>query len=146
MKRWQAALGLLPLLICLLLAMTSCAIITTPKEKASALLLSQIELRQQQIAEPTAERLEQMKAMGMNVDNLNIQRIYLYLGEPLTKPQTEELEALGLRLYLDSWIPPTDSHPLGFITADMPIDTLEEVVSRYYVVSLDSAERLVQPQ
>jgi len=46
----------------------------TPKEKASALFRSQIELRQQQVAKPTAKRLEQMKAMGMNVDNLHIHR------------------------------------------------------------------------
>jgi len=118
----------------------------TPEEKASALLLSQIELRQQQIAEPTAERLEQMKAMGMNVDNLNIQRIFIYLSEPLTQPQIDELEALGLSLYLDSWIPPVGSHPEGFIIADMPIAKLKEVASKGYIVRLDSAERLAQPQ
>jgi len=126
--------------------MTSCGTVATPEEKASSLLLSQIELRQQQIAEPTTERLEQMKAMGMNVDNLHIQRICIYLTEPLTQPQIEELEALGLSLYLDSWIPPTGSHPQGFIIADMPIDKLAEVASEDYVVRLDSAERLAQPQ
>jgi len=126
--------------------MTSCGIVATPNKKASSLLLSQIELRQQQIAEPTAERLEQMKAMGMNVDNLNIQRIFIYLSEPLTQPQIEELEALGLSLYLDSWIPPVGSHPQGFIIADMPIDKLAEVASKDYVVRLDSAERLAHPQ
>jgi len=118
----------------------------TPKEKASALLLSQIELRQQQIAEPTAERLEQMKAMGIRVDDLNIQRIFIYLSEPLHQPQVEELEALGLSLYLDSWIPPTGSHPEGFFIADMPIDKLEKVASKDYVVRLDSAERVLEPE
>ena len=146
MNRRQAALRLLPLLICLALVMTSCGIVTTPEEKASSLLLTQIELRQQQIAEPTAERLEQMKAMGMNVDNLHIQRICIYLSEPLTQPQIEELEALGLSLYLDSWIPPTGSHPQGFIIADMPIDRLEELAEKDYVVRLDTAERVLEPQ
>ncbi len=81
MDSWQAALKLLPLLICLVLVlvMTSCGIVATPKEKASALLLSQIELRQQQIAEPTADRLEQMKAMGIRVADLEIQRIFIHL-------------------------------------------------------------------
>jgi len=146
MKRRQAALKTLPLLICLLLVMTSCCIMSIPEEKASLLLLSQIELRQQQIAEPTAERLEQMKAMGMYVDNLNIQRIFIYLSKPLTQPQIEELEALGLSLYLDSWIPPTGSHPQGFIIADMPIEKLEKLASKDYVIRLDSAERQAQPQ
>ena len=146
MKRRQAALRLLSLLICLALVMTSCGIVATPEEKASSLLLSQIELRQQQIAEPTVERLEHMKAMGMNVDNLHIQRICIYLSEPLTQPQIEELEALGLSLYLDSWILPTGSHPQGFIIADMPIDRLKELAEKGYVVRLDTAERVLEPQ
>jgi hypothetical protein len=117
-----------------------------PEEKASPLLLSQVELRHQQITEPTAERLEQMKAMGMNVDNLNIQRLFIYLSKQLTQSQIEELEALGLNLFLDSWIPPTGSHPQGFIIADMPIEKLEKLASKDYVIRLDSAERLAQPQ
>jgi len=82
----------------------------------------------------------------MNTDKLNIQRIFIYLSEPLTHPQIAELEALGLSLYLDSWIPPTATHPEGFITADMPIDKLDEVASKDYIVRLDSTERLAQPQ
>ena len=148
MKRWQAALKLLPLLICLVLVlvMTSCGIVATPKEKASALLLSQIELRQQQIAEPTAERLEQMKAMGMRVDDLEIQRIFIHLTKELNSSQVEELEAIGITLYLDSWIPPVGAHPTGFILADMPIDRLEELAEKDYVVRLDTAERVLEPQ
>jgi len=126
--------------------MTSCGIVATPKEKASSLLLSQIELRQQQIAEPTAERLEQMKAMGMRVDDLEIQRIFIHLTKELNSSQVEELEAIGITLYLDSWIPPVGAHPTGFILADMPIDRLEEVASKDYVVRLDTAERVLEPQ
>ena len=148
MKRWQAALKLLPLLICLVLVlvMTSCGIVATPKEKASALLLSQIELRQQQIAEPTAERLEQMKNMGMRVDDLEVQRIFIHLTKELNSSQVEELEAIGITLYLDSWIPPVGAHPTGFILADMPIDRLEELAQKDYVVRLDTAERVLEPQ
>jgi len=126
--------------------MTSCGIVATPKEKASSLLLFQIELRQQQIAEPTAERLEQMKAMGMRVDDLEIQRIFIHLTKELNSSQVEELEAIGITLYLDSWIPPVGAHPTGFILADMPIDRLEELVEKDYVVRLDTAERVLEPQ
>ncbi len=126
--------------------MTSCGIVATPKEKASSLLLSQIELRQQQIAEPTAERLEQMKAMGMRVDDLGIQRIFIHLTKELNSSQVEQLEAIGITLYLGSWIPPVGAHPTGFILADMPIDRLEALAEKNYVVKLDTAERVLEPQ
>ena len=137
---------LLPLAICLGLVLTSCAMIATPDEKASSLLLSQIELRQQQIIDSSSERLQQMKDMGMNMDDLNIQRIFIYLSEPLTQPQIAELQELGITLYLDSWIPPVGNHAAGFLTADMPIDKLHELASKDYVLKLDSAERVAKPQ
>ena len=132
--------------IALLLLITSCATVAMPNQKASSLLLFQIELRQQQIAGPTPERLQQMKNMGLNVDNLDIQRIFIYLGEPITPAQVQELQAIGITLYLDSWIPPTDKHHEGFLVADMPLNKLAELAAKDYVLRLDSAERVAQPQ
>jgi len=117
----------------------------TPNQKASSLLLLQIELRQQQIANPTPERLQQMKNMGMNVDNLDIQRIFIYLAQPITPAQAQELQATGITLYPDSWIPPTDEHREGFLVADMPIDKLDELAARDYILRLDSAEKVAKP-
>ena len=77
---------------------------------------------------------------------LSTQRILIYLAEPPGQPQIEELEALGLSLYLDSWVPPTGSHPQGFIIADMPVDTLYKVASQDYIARLDTAERMLEPQ
>jgi len=134
-----------PLFICLALLTTSCTTMATPNQKASSLLLLQIELRQQQIANPTPERLQQMKNMGMNVDNLDIQRIFIYLAQPITPVQAQELHATGITLYLDSWIPPADEHLEGFLIADMPIDKLDELAARDYVLRLDSAEKVAKP-
>jgi len=134
------------LLICLTLLITSCATVAMPNQKASSLLLFQIELRQQQIASPTPERLQQMKNMGLNVDNLDIQRIFIYLGEPITTAQVQELQAIGITLYPDSWIPPAGEHGEGFLLADMPIDKLDELAAKDYVLRLDSAERVAKPQ
>jgi hypothetical protein len=138
-KRWLVV-------IALLLLITSCDTMATPNQKASSLLLSQIELRQQQIASPTAERLQQMKNMGLNVEDLDIQRIFIYLGEPITPAQVQELQAIGITLYLDSWIPPAGEHGEGFLLADMPIDRLAELAAKDYVLRLDSAERVARPQ
>jgi hypothetical protein len=116
------------------------------EEKASSLLLLQIELRQQQIADPNAERLERMKAMGMRVEPIDTQRIFIYLSQELGKAQAEELEGLGITLYPDSWIPPVGSHTAGFLLADMPVDKLNNLASKDYVVRLDTAEQQLQPQ
>jgi len=115
-------------------------------KKVRGLLFHQIKLRKKQISEPRADRLKQMKGSGMRVKKLDIQRIYIYLVKELIPIQVKELQALGINLYLDSWIPPVGNHPAGFLLADMPIDTLDELASKTYVVRLDTAEQVAQPQ
>ncbi len=124
----------------------SCANSETVNDKASSLLLAQVSLRKEQTAEPTTERFEMMKAMGMRVDNLEIQRIFIHLARELNPSQIAELKAMGITLYLDSWIPPVGAHPTGFLLADMPIDKLAEVAEKDYVIRLETAERQLEPQ
>jgi hypothetical protein len=114
--------------------------------KASTLLLLQIDLREKQLAVPTAERLKQMQAMGMRTENLGVQRVFIHLAQEPTAGQIDELEAMGIILYPDSWIPATGGHPTGFMVADMPIDKLDELEGKDYVVRLDTAEQLLEPQ
>jgi len=113
--------------------------------KASALLLLQVDLREQQLADPTPERLEQMKAMGMRTENLEVQRIFIHLAQEPTAEQIDELTAMGIILYPDSWIPSAEGHPAGFMVADMPIDKLDELAGRDWVVQLDTAEQVLEP-
>lgn len=115
-------------------------------EKASALLLLQINLRERQLADPMPQRLEQMKAMGMRIERLDVQRIFIHLAQEPTPQQINELEAMGITPYPDSWVPATGGHPTGFIVADMPIDKLDELADKEYVVRLDTAEQVLEPQ
>ncbi len=124
----------------------SCINAETINEKVSGDLLTQINLKNEQIAHPTSERLEIMKNMGMMVDNLENQRIFIHLERELNDAQVKELQTMGLTLYLDSWIPPVGAHPTGYVIADMPIEVLEELVEIEYIVKLDTAERQLQPQ
>jgi hypothetical protein len=126
--------------------LTSCAQADIINDKVSSQLLAQVNLRKEQIAAPTSDRLELMKKMGMSVDNLEIQRIFIHLAEELNFSQTTELGAMGITLYLDSWIPPVGAHPTGYIIADMPVNKLEELTAKEYVVALDTAERELKPQ
>ncbi len=115
-------------------------------EKASSQLLIQVGLKREQAANPDPERLEQMKNMGMNIDNLESQRIFIHLKQALSPSQTEEIEALGVTLYQESWIPPVGNHPTGFLIAEMPVDKLEALAELDYVIRLDTAETQLEPQ
>ncbi len=127
------------------LLLTACTNTDRTNEKVSSLLLAQITLRKDQIAEPTSDRLEMMKELGMRVENLETQRIFLHLTKELNSSQIAELEAMGITLYLDSWIPPVGAHPTGFIIADMPISKLEALAAKGYVVKLETAEQQLKP-
>ena len=127
------------------LLFVSCSTVETVNEKVSSELLAQVSLRKEQIAKPTPDRLEMMTNMGMRIDNLEVQRIFIHLSQELNTSQIEELEAMGITLYLDSWIPSVGAHPTGFIIADMPIDKLTALVEKDYVVRLETAERMDEP-
>ena len=115
-------------------------------EKASSMLVEQVKLRKEQVAEPAPERLELMRNMGMRVDNLEIQRIFIHLEQEPNTSRIEELESMGIILYLESWIPPVGAHPTGFILADMPIYKLAALADKDYIVRLETAERQLEPQ
>jgi hypothetical protein len=113
--------------------------------KATSLLLLQINLRRQQLADPTPERLEQMEAMGMKTEDLEVQRIFIHLVNEPTAEQLDELEAIGIIPYPDSWIPSAGGPSAGFMVADMLIDKLDELMNKVYITQLDTAEQQSEP-
>jgi hypothetical protein len=125
---------------------SSCSGNSMTNGKESSELQLQITLRQEQISKPTAERLDQMQSMGMNAASLNIQRIYIYLKQPLTQIQANELQVMGITIFLNSWIPPVNNQPTGFLLADVPVDKIDALAAKKYVVRLDTAEKQLQPQ
>jgi hypothetical protein len=114
--------------------------------KAGSLLMRQIELRQKQIASPDAERLKQMQDMGMMLDDLKSQRIFVYMKAYPSDAQQKELKEMSIKLYLDSWIPQVGNNPNGFFIADMPVDRLQALAACEFVIKLDSAEGQSGPQ
>ncbi len=87
-----------------------------------------------------------MQNMGMNTDTLESQKIFIHLEKPLESSQIEELNGIGLTLYHGTWIPPVGAHPTGFLTVDMPVDSLGALAAKDYVVKIDTAERVLEPQ
>ena len=135
-------------LVFLALLLTSCASSDeeTVNKKVSSQLLTQVNLRKEQLASPTPDRLEMMRNMGMNVNNLEMQRLFIHLVRELAQSQIAELTAMGITLYTDSWLPPVGDHPTGFLMADMPVNRLADLAKKSYVVRLETAERQLQPQ
>jgi hypothetical protein len=115
-------------------------------DKSTSQLLLQVSLRRQQLTDPIPDRLAQMQAQGMSTSDLEIQRIYIYVKEPLTQTQIGELEALGITVYLNSWIPPAGSNPDGFYLTNLPIDKLDALAAKEYIIRLDTAETILSPQ
>jgi hypothetical protein len=113
--------------------------------KATSLLLIQINLRRQQLADPSPERLEQMQLMGMNTEDLEIQRVFIHFVQEPTVEQLDELESMGITPYPESWIPSAEGPSAGFLVADMPIDKLEELIDKVYITRLDTAEQALEP-
>lgn len=124
----------------------SCSSNPTTQAKASSLLLRQIDLRKKQLASPTPQRLAQIRSMGMYTTDIGIQRIYIYLKQQLTQAQITELQALGVNVYLNSWIPPAGNNPDGYYLSDLPVDKLDALAAKDYIIKLDTAERQLNPQ
>ena len=133
--------------VLLLLLLVSCLDTKeTANEKISSLLLTQVNLKKEQFKNPNDERLNLIKEMGMRLDNLENQLIFIHLERKLNEAQVTELQNIGLILHMDSWIPPVGAHLTGYIIADMPVDALDELVEREYIIKLDTAERVLEPQ
>ena len=93
-----------------------------------------------------AGRVDILQTPGIRLEDLDKQQIFIHFSQEPSQSQIQELEAMGLTLQLDSWIPPLENHPTGFIVADMPIDKLEALAGKDYVVRLETAEHQLQPQ
>ena len=90
--------------------------------------------------------LEGMQAKGLDLGDLSIQRIFIHCEEEPGPSDIAELEELGLTIYPESWIPPLDNHPNGFLLADMPVDKLDTLASKDFIIRLNTAERTLEAQ
>jgi len=96
---------------------------------------------QGQIALPGTD----IQASG-DLTQLNHEKVFLHFTQQPTAENLSELAALGVTTYPDSWIPPVGNHPTGFMLADMPVDKLDVLAAKDYIVNLDTAEEMAYPQ
>ncbi|RPJ60782.1 MAG: hypothetical protein EHM12_05900 [Dehalococcoidia bacterium] len=141
-SRYFAILLSLPVMLA---GSLSCSDKPDAMNKVSGSLLQQVEMRRQQVASPSEQRLKQMQDMGMDTSDVKVQRVFIYLKETLTSSQEKELATMGVRIHPDTWIPPVGNNPTGFLIAEIPVDKLETLARADFIVRLDTAEKRAYP-
>ncbi len=97
-------------------------------------------------AEPSDRLIEEIYPAFTDPEELVSELVYVYMDEPPTESQLEEMKSLGMIPYPETWVPPVGQHPQGFFLTDMPVDRLEQLAAKEYITRLDTAERQVFPQ
>ena len=115
-------------------------------KKISGLLHLQIQIRKSYREQPTTQRFNAMRNMGMRTPETDTQLVYLHLKKKLSASKIKSLKKIGVIAYEDSWIPPLKNHPTGYVIASMPVDRLYTLARKAFVVRLDTAERAVLPK
>ena len=123
-----------------------------PVSKISSLLSMRVKIKNVYLAKGGSASQEKISLPGGDIQSagdlssVNHEQVFLYFTQKPTTAQLGELTAQGVTVYPDSWIPPLKNHPTGFILADMPVDKLDELASKNYIVQMDSAEQQSYPQ
>src|SRR3990167_1232200 len=116
------------------------------EKKISGLLELQIQLRNSYREQPTPERLNLMRKMGMRTKEVDKHLVFIHLKKKLSASRVSALKKIGITVYEDSWIPPLKNHPTGFVIASIPVDRLYDLAKKPFVIRLETAEQKSEPQ
>ena len=123
--------------------------IETNSSKVSSLLSLHIKMKQTQAVEPSQTALKPLGVDQQSIEEttpVDTERVFLHFTQPPSADQISELNSLGVTVHPNSWIPPINNFKIGFVLADMPVDKLESLTSKNYIVSLDTAEQTLSLQ
>jgi len=116
------------------------------EKKISGLLQLQIQLRKSYREKPTSERIKAMQRMGIKTAEIDKQLVYIHLKRKLSPSRIASLKEIVVIVYEDSWVPPLENHPTGYVTASMPIDRLYDVAKKPFIIRLETAEQVLLPK
>jgi subtilisin family serine protease len=123
-----------------------------PSSKVSSLLSLRVKIKTQALAQAGNTPQGNIVLPGSDIQatsdstQMNREKVFLYFAQKPTAAQLSELAAQGVTAYPDSWIPPVGNHTMGFILADMPVDKLDTLAAKNYIVQMDTAEEQASPQ
>jgi Tol biopolymer transport system component/subtilisin family serine protease len=119
------------------------------QSKVSSLLSLHIKLKQAQADNPFQNTMSPLgidQPSTVETSTINKEQVFLHFTEAPTEEQINDLSSIGVTIYPDSWIPPVNNFDSGFVLADMPIDQLDNLADKNYILSLDTAEQMLYPQ
>ena len=88
--------------------------------------------------------LNQLRPEGFDAKVENI-LLTVYFTERPDPNQIGILEKSGIQLYSETWIPPLQNHPYGFMIAKVPVDNFNTLLREDFVMKVGSAETLFEP-
>ena len=69
----------------------------------------------------------------------------IYFSEKPSVDKMLNFENAGAELFPESWIPPLENHPYGFMIAKVPVDKVNALLSENFVIKVGSAETMLEP-
>lgn len=116
------------------------------EKKISGLLQIQIQIKNSYMEQPTVERLNAMRKMGMKTEEVGKQLVYIHLKRKLNTSQIASLKKIGTTVWEDTWVPPLENHPTGYVIVSMPINRLYDLARKTFVIRLETAEKVLLPK
>jgi subtilisin family serine protease len=116
-----------------------------PAEKMGALLSYQIALKQEFLAHSDISVAQALSASAGSHWDPWRQRLLVYMSTPPDLRFLQKIQALGIKPYPETWVPPVGIHPMGLMLADAPTDHVITLASLEQVVRLDTAEQIYWP-
>lgn len=118
------------------------------EKKISGLLWLQTQLRNSYREQPTSERLSAMQKLGMKTVEAEMDRqmVYIHVKRKLSAAKIASLKKIGVVVYEDSWIPPLENHPTGYVIASVPVSRMYDLSAKTYVVRLETTEQIFFPK
>lgn len=118
------------------------------EKKMSGLLRLQMQLRNSYREQPTSERLSAMQKMGMKTAEAEMdkQLVYIHARKKLSAAKVASLKKIGVVVFENSWIPPLENHPTGYVIASVPVSRLYDLAAKTCVVRIDTAEQVFLPK
>ena len=87
-----------------------------------------------------------MRRMGIITDEIDKQLVYIHLKRKLSPSRIASLKEIGVIVYEDSWVPPLENHPTGYVIASMPVNRLYDLARKTFVIRLETAEKMLLPK
>ena len=100
----------------------------------SGFLINQISVKQKLIRD------------GIRDDNTEYLKVILYFSEYPSRTTISNLTSLGCECFLESWTPPLENHPLGYIVAKIPTEHFSEILPFREIMRIDTAEHKYYPK